>query len=243
VQCELCHDRDLRRARNPDHLAGGLIRDCERCHTPLGWSRAHFAHAFFPLSGGHGGLGCFDCHPAGSFFGLNSQCYSCHQNEYAGAPNHVSGGFPLTCEDCHNINDWGSVSFAHQAFPLTGAHLGLNCTACHVGGNFQNLPTDCYSCHQDDYNGAPDHLPLNFPLMCESCHNTTDWGNTNFVHTFPIQGPHNVPCIQCHTDGQTTTFNCLDCHDQTETDDDHDEVGGYVYQSQACFNCHPDGNN
>jgi hypothetical protein len=24
-------------------------------------------------------------------------------------------------------------------------------------------------------------------------------------------------------------------------DDEHDDVGGYVYESTACYTCHPDG--
>ena len=36
-------------------------------------------------------------------------------------------------------------------------------------------------------------------------------------------------------------FDCLDCHDQGDTDNDHDEVSGYSYNSLACYQCHPDG--
>ena len=28
-----------------------------------------------------------------------------------------------------------------------------------------------------------------------------------------------------------------------DMDDEHEDVQGYVYQSQACYNCHPDNEN
>jgi hypothetical protein len=28
---------------------------------------------------------------------------------------------------------------------------------------------------------------------------------------------------------------------KTDMDDEHEDVGGYVYESNACFSCHPDG--
>ena len=38
-------------------------------------------------------------------------------------------------------------------------------------------------------------------------------------------------------------FTCLTCHEhrRSEMDDEHDEVRGYVYESTACYSCHPDG--
>jgi hypothetical protein len=39
-------------------------------------------------------------------------------------------------------------------------------------------------------------------------------------------------------------FSCTDCHehnDQADLADEHDDVKGYVFQSKACFECHPKG--
>ena len=38
-------------------------------------------------------------------------------------------------------------------------------------------------------------------------------------------------------------FTCIDCHAHTkpDMDDEHDDVGGYEYQTSACYACHPDG--
>jgi hypothetical protein len=38
-------------------------------------------------------------------------------------------------------------------------------------------------------------------------------------------------------------FECTQCHEhnRTSTDNDHDEVNGYVYESRSCYSCHRDG--
>jgi len=39
-------------------------------------------------------------------------------------------------------------------------------------------------------------------------------------------------------------FECIFCHehdDQGKVDEDHSEVSGYQFNSQACYSCHPDG--
>jgi hypothetical protein len=68
------------------------------------------------------------------------------------------------------------------------------------------------------------------------------WAGATFTHaTFRLTGPHDVACNQCHTGGTTASFNCLACHGQNETNNDHDEVNGYSYSSAACYQCHPTG--
>ncbi|MBM3436056.1 MAG: hypothetical protein FJY07_07585, partial [Bacteroidetes bacterium] len=64
---------------------------------------------------------------------------------------------------------------------------------------------------------------------------------------FPIySGKHNGKwdqCSDCHTNPNNyEVFTCLTCHTQAETDNDHDEVPGYQYNSDACLACHPNGN-
>lgn len=243
VECELCHQADLARAVSPDHAANGWVTACERCHTPVSWEGAYVQHDFFPLVGGHGGLDCAQCHTSGTFEPIPSDCYSCHQADYEGAPDHVAQGFSQNCETCHSIVAWLPAAYEHTAFPLTGAHAGLNCTLCHTDGTFGPIPSDCYSCHADDYAGAPDHASLGFPEDCTQCHSTTAWLPATFQHEFPLVGSHNLSCTECHTAGTTSTFSCLECHEHTQsaTDARHDDVSGYVYDSQACLQCHPDG--
>ncbi len=197
-------------------------------------------------------VACTDCHADG-YAGTPTDCFSCHEADYSGANDPDHTGFPITCEDCHSETAWEPSSFNHNqtAFPLDGAHLSLDCLACHADG-YAGTPIDCFSCHQDDYNSAndPDHVAAGFPTTCENCHNTTDWDDANWDHDdlFPIySGSHrnewNV-CEDCHVSPSNFShFECVFCHEhrRSEADDEHEDVSGYVYESQACFNCHPDG--
>lgn len=240
TQCEVCHRDDALRSAQFDHQANGWTTRCERCHFPTGWAGANFTHAFFPLTGGHAGLSCDECHPGNDFRPIPSDCFSCHSDDFSGAPNHTAGGYSHDCLKCHSRNTWEGARFDHTFFPLTAGHSGLACIDCHTSGTTGPIPSTCISCHQDDYNGAPNHA--SFPQTCQQCHTTVRWEGATFTHeTFQLSGPHNVSCNQCHTGGNTSTFNCLACHGQAQTNNDHDEVNGYSYTSAACFQCHPDG--
>ncbi|MGD2070227.1 MAG: hypothetical protein PVI57_16245, partial [Gemmatimonadota bacterium] len=104
------------------------------------------------------------------------------------------------------------------------------------------------ACHQADYDG--EHAGSGFPTTCRDCHTPATWDDATFDHDaqfFPIyRGTHQgtwSDCGQCHTtSGDFGVFTCLTCHSRSETDPDHDEVGGYVYESGACLSCHPTGN-
>ncbi|MCI5055621.1 MAG: hypothetical protein MRY83_05900, partial [Flavobacteriales bacterium] len=52
-------------------------------------------------------------------------------------------------------------------------------------------------------------------------------------------------CSECHIQANNyAVFSCIDCHEhnnKNDVDDDHDGVNGYVYESNACYSCHPDG--
>lgn len=239
--CYVCHQTDYEGA--PDHISGSFSQDCEQCHSIIAWTPASFNHTVFPLTGGHTGLDCTQCHTGGTFGSLPTDCYSCHSDDFASAPDHVAQGFSNDCEDCHSVVAWTPATFNHTAFPLTAGHAGLDCIQCHTSGSFGTIPADCYSCHSADYAGAPDHASLGFPQDCEECHTTSAWTPATFTHTFPLTGSHNLSCTECHTTGSTSSFSCIDCHAhaQSETDNDHDEVSGYSYNSQACYTCHPDG--
>jgi hypothetical protein len=143
---------------------------------------------------------------------------------------------------------WEEARFAHNVFSLTGAHARIDCSACHTQG-FSGTPRDCYSCHEDDYARTknPDHTASGFPTTCERCHSTNAWTPANFDHDafFPIsKGAHRgFECIDCHTTGSFATFSCISCHEHSKdrTDNEHDEVSGYRYDSKACYQCHPTG--
>jgi hypothetical protein len=252
-ECARCHGDEYARAQNPNHVQLGFVQDCERCHTPLGWRPARFDHpASFPLTAGHAGRQCAECHGgSGVFTGLSTDCASCHLDDWqrTTAPSHAKVGFGQDCRQCHDTRAWRPARFDHPAsFPLTGGHAGRTCAECHGPGSLGNLSTDCASCHTDDFQKttAPSHAQVGFPTTCATCHSTTAWRPSSWQHPFPItSGPHGGrSCVECHTTpGNYVAFSCTHCHEhrQTEMADEHDEVPGYQWLSSACLQCHPNG--
>lgn len=247
--CESCHLDDVGRSTALDHFANGLTSDCESCHIPTAWENARFPHpGTLTLVGAHD-RDCGDCHSGGVFTGLDPACVNCHLTEYTGASDPPHASFPTTCQDCHSVFAWEPAIFQHpSSFPLTGAHVPLDCNDCHTGGTLSGLDPDCVSCHLDEYDAttSPSHSASGFPTTCQSCHSTISWFGATFAHAFPINsGRHSsADCTDCHPDlSNPMTFTCTTggCHDQGETDDDHDEVDNYVYSSPACYDCHPNG--
>ena len=127
--------------------------------------------------------------------------------------------------------------------PLEGAHLEASCTDCHGDSLANETPSTCAGCHEDDR--PADH----YPGDCADCHNLVDWSDAAIDHREFFPTPHEgvSACGDCHLSagsGDFSTFSCTDCHEhrRSEMDDEHlGEVGGYVYQSAACLDCHPDG--
>lgn len=225
--CIACHRDDLARATNPDHQAQGWVVNCDRCHIPTTWTGGGFNHASFPLTGQHAVADCAQCHVGGVYAGTPNQCVDCHLAEYQATtdPDHQAVPISTQCQQCHNTSSWFGASFPH-----TG------------------ITTGCVACHLPEYQATtdPNHTAAGFPTSCENCHNTVNWNNASFAHTFPItSGKHkNFSCSDCHLNpGNFTQFSCTHCHEhsQSEMDDEHSGVGGYVWSSPACFMCHPDG--
>jgi hypothetical protein len=257
IDCYACHEQDFLATTNPGHVASAFSINCSECHTTIpGWKPAAFNHAIFPLTLGHSVPACTDCHPGGNYTNTQADCYACHQQDYLATtnPEHSAAGFSQTCTDCHTTNPgWKPASFNHSLFPLTLGHSGPSCTDCHQG-NYTNTPSDCFSCHEPDFNGTvnPDHRILGFSISCTSCHTTTPgWKPASYLQhdtQFPIysgkhQGEWNS-CTDCHTNlSDYSLFSCLNCHEhnKTEMDDKHKEQSGYSYTSIACLNCHPRG--
>ncbi|MEO8196166.1 MAG: hypothetical protein ABI689_05545, partial [Thermoanaerobaculia bacterium] len=249
TDCFSCHQSDYNGAHNPSHA--GFPHSCQDCHGVTAWQPATFNHnsTGFPLHGAHQAASCIACH-SGGYAGTPTACFSCHQTDYNGAHNPSHTGFPHTCQDCHSDNAWQPASFNHTTtgFPLTGAHAGAACLDCHSGG-YAGTPTQCFACHQSDYNGAnnPNHQSAGFPTTCETCHSTNGWTPSTFNHNtwFPIaSGRHQFPCSSCHVSaGNFNNFECILCHEhsQSSTNSHHQGVGGYVYESHACYQCHPRG--
>ncbi len=230
---------------------------CLACH-PDGSSEGSFNHneSDFPLTGAHLTVACIDCHSNG-YQNTPTECSACHTPDYNGAtnPNHQSLGLSMDCVTCHTTApNWNPALFPDHDdyYPLLGAHAAIadQCVTCH-NGNYNNTPNTCFGCHQDDYNNTndPDHQAAQFPTTCQNCHSQNAWEPSTWDHDdlyFPIySGEHEDEwdqCTDCHTNPNNySVFSCLGCHEQNETNEDHDEVGGYQYNSNACLACHPDG--
>ncbi len=261
-ECTTCHDHNKSDTDNQHIGIDGYIymsAECLACH-PTGTGEGAFNHALsnFPLTGSHIGLDCQECHSNG-YAGTNTECYSCHQQNFQNStnPNHQALGLETTCEQCHTTEPgWKPASFPvhNNYYVLTGAHNSIanDCGSCH-NGNYTNTPTLCFGCHENDYNNAanPPHQSSGFGTDCESCHTESAWTPATFDHDgpyFPIySGSHNNQwnnCADCHTlSSNYSVFECITCHEhnQTDTDNQHLGITGYIYMSAECLACHPTG--
>lgn len=258
--CITCHT-------DPHQMSVGA--DCARCHDTENWLVDEITdlhvESGFPLLGVHAAISCDECHVSETrlrFDRLGNECIDCHLNDYEAttSPGHVESGFSTDCIACHDLAAadwfWSAGSVNHLFFPLTKGHAIDDCTACHISTNFSNTPSNCFACHQDDFEATidPDHQAFGFPMECEVCHATeSGWPATDFtLHDdayFPIfSGQHRgewSECTDCHTvAGNFSVFSCIDCHEHNDVNDladEHDEVSGYSYNSLACYQCHPKG--
>lgn len=243
--------------------------DCTRCHTVDNWlidniQELHYDNGF-PLMGAHFSATCVDCHDSASnltFPRIGNECTNCHLEDYQSAksPDHVASGYSLNCTDCHSFDgySWQSEDINHDFFPLEQGHSGLACQDCHLPGTYAGLSQNCFSCHEADFLAAsnPNHLQSGFPTDCTICHTLSpDWMPAGFedhdAQYFPIySGNHRKgkawdDCTECHTTpGNFMLFSCIDCHEHSNSSSlarEHREVSGYVFESNACYACHPRG--
>lgn len=243
VPCDSCHAKDKRWAEAPTACAachlqdephkGNLGKKCEDCHDMTQWRNTKaFDHGAtrFPLHGKHTDVPCMSCHMSEFYKGVGTACNDCHAVQDLHATR-----FGTACGSCHNDQAWRTAKFDHgklTRFPLTGAHAGTKCTACHGGQVLSPISGQCIDCHekQDIHKGS-------LGRDCASCHNDAAWAaNIRFDHDltrFPLTGLHvAVACEGCH---QTPTYKvketaCSTCH---ETDDVH--KGRFT---AACESCH-----
>lgn len=198
--CQSCHK---------DPHEGQVSNNCEKCHTEKGFRPAHkFDHnkTRFVLRNKHAKVPCVDCHKPlpsrkkGALrFKVSTSCNSsgCHKDPHAGK-------MTTNCKRCHSDMGWKPISFALAShapdrFPLTGAHRGQTCAACHGKDQKKPVRSACISCHKTPH-------PPSFSKRCQSCHNTTSWLKTKFSREqhqrtrFPLKGKHyKVACGKCHT--------------------------------------------
>ena len=246
----------------PNHITAAFPQDCSLCHTTSVWTGGVFNHAStgFALTGMHispSPTPCVSCHVGNNYTltAASTACYGCHITAWqstatlgGAVPNHVAASFPQDCSLCHTTSTWLGSVFNHNAtiFPLTGFHAtaAVTCAMCHVNNNYTTLPTDCYGCHAAAYNTTtnPAHAAAGFPTTCATCHTTAAWTGATFNHTyFPLNhGNANGVCATCHINpANYLVFQCTQCHGGGNAANfNHPNVGGYVYNSVNCYQCH-----
>jgi len=179
VKCDSCHKGDLFKDKlstsciachkKDDPHKGQLGEKCQSCHTETGWrKKVDFDHDLtrFPLIGLHATVACEECHRTQAYKETPHACENCHKDK------HHEGRLGRACARCHNPNGFAVWRFDHDKstkFPLTGAHKGTQCHACHGAKNVEQViaPTTCFGCHSADdaHRGA-------FGRACEKCHTT-----------------------------------------------------------------------
>ncbi len=270
VDCKLCHPTLVFNEASSDCISCHddvhsmtVGNDCVRCHTSETWLIDNIPELHeengFPLIGAHSSLSCDECHISDTYLRfdrLGNECINCHQDDYLATtnPNHQSAGYSTECLDCHNPLGfgWEADVITHGFFPLTLGHDIQDCKECHISDNFSDASPECVSCHQDDYNSTtnPNHQSAGFSTNCILCHTADiDWIPASFNHDdqfFPIySGEHEGEwndCIDCHNNPNNyAEFTCIGCHINPETNEEHNGVDGYVYESNACLACHPTG--
>jgi nitrate/TMAO reductase-like tetraheme cytochrome c subunit len=262
--CADCHS-DIHRRQ--------MGSDCAQCHTVQGWNvtvqQVKDHQSRFPLLGAHAAVQCDECHKqlaAGIFYGLSTQCDSCHLKDWQSttSPPHASAGSAFAsanCQGCHNFDSWLSAKFDHSTtgFPLTAGHANVPCSSCHINNNYnlQIAPTDCgnVGCHLTTWQQTnnPSHAqvgPAFAVANCSQCHNTTAWTNVTFNHAitgFALTNSHaSVPCSSCHINSnynlQIAPSDCGNsgCHLATwqRTNNPVHSTLGPTFAVANCSRCH-----
>ena len=106
IACKDCHGKE-------DVHEGRLTGQCGTCHTANGWARVSFDHdsqTKFTLTGGHGKIGCYNCHTQKNVTdaSLSTACYSCHAKQ-----DIHRGKFGRNCGQCHDDLSF-STAFIRQ---------------------------------------------------------------------------------------------------------------------------------
>jgi hypothetical protein len=221
------------------------------------------SHAAFPIdSGAHAGLDCNECHGAFDTF-REFACLDCHAHERTQTDANHAGveGYAYdspACYRCHPDGTGEGAGPEHEAiFPIAEgtAHAAVACGSCHVVPGDRSQ-VDCVTCHpaaamspQHGAVGGYQHATGE----CLRCHADAQVDRVSSHLPFRIGGgaSHDrEACGRCHAGVRTdkpfpaidfARFDCLACHPRASTQNEHDEVGGFRYESSACYGCHRSG--
>ena len=240
---------------------------CSHCHSTdtwaFDWKRsdgAPFDHGWtgFPLLGGHARAACLDCHerePRPS-----RACTTCHDDEH-------DGRLGQDCDRCHNANAFSEVMplTAHRnaRLPLSGMHALIECNACHVEttrGRSDAPPSDCFACHQQDYELHTNH-PRHFdprgggsalPTDCRHCHSTLAWSPARLPRELaasaaPLRAEvaggalASPPMALSRRQHERYFPILLGSHAQADCSDCHGHGGSPAASPPTCTGCHTHG--
>jgi hypothetical protein len=180
LTCQQCHTQPAREVRlemtcvschrDDDAHAGQQGAQCEQCHSDVSWTASvRFDHGLtsFPLIGEHVGVECTSCHQSRRYQDAAIECASCHTDD-----DKHERRLGQDCATCHSPTGWANWRFDHDAqtdFDLTGAHIGLQCEACHTRPARSRVrqASSCIACHRSD-----DIHRGEFGPECSRCHTT-----------------------------------------------------------------------
>ncbi|MEW5740025.1 MAG: cytochrome c3 family protein [Myxococcota bacterium] len=269
TNCEACHF---------DEHRGQVQEDCAYCHDEKAWKPAPgFNHneTDYKLVGKHAKVKCKECHPtvkdeekhgfpgpvAETFLRFadvpHQSCLDCHKDVH-------EGRFGLRCQSCHTPVSWHTIKSTSQErefhektrFPLKGAHVDVECQACHgpwpgQSAKFKNLAFEaCTDCHADAHLGQLGVKGK--PPDCTTCH-TVDgfspakYGLPEHAKTkYPLEGAHAVvPCDACHQQTQALAKNIpravqLDLKRKKRPERFSLAAFRFTKDTKACDSCHED---
>lgn len=261
ADCLSCH-KDFHKFSNSKSKKFGTLNNCLACHTEKAWSPTpafnHSVHTRFSIEGKHIGLECAQCHlegpkrkplPKGKYHWdelSTKTCEACHTSPHRNDPSPTFK--KKRCDQCHIADGWtvfnrNGKKFDHDKtrFKLTGRHMQINCSACHVDGKKQVFKFEhadqqfCIDCHKNQH---VDQFHETFSQKtCNECHNTSKFSEIKeFNHgttAFPLKGKHeNLNCKECHK--STDSF--------FETQPPHAK-SQFLFpdlKSKDCMQCHSD---
>jgi hypothetical protein len=185
---------------------------CGDCHQSTDkWQAVEASGHPLELTGGHGQVGCLDCHREAEG-GLQDDCAACHQ-----PPG--DGHYGTDCRECHTPSSFEEACLPDHPLALVGAHQVAACADCHVEG--QGAPEYvCSNCH-----GRPEgHLPGS----CDLCHTPAGWARSvSFITSLAPKVSHELEgksdCLMCHdlegeirpapcNHGDYANEQCILCH-------------------------------
>jgi hypothetical protein len=162
------------------------------------------------------------------------------------------------------LSEKGRSLFDHfnTSFPLTGLHIDVDCSACHLNGVFKGTPQECSVCH-NGVRAVGKHVGhVQSDNNCDNCHTTFSMSDARFEHdniTAPCSSCHNgvtaigksvrhvttsQECDACHTtaswlnvrfDHSLVTGPCSSCHNGSRAEG---KPANHIITSQECDSCH-----